>query len=82
MMDYIRWLVFEKFRNFFESGVFVPVIFLNMLFVGILTAAYWPLGLVLIILSVVYWGVILFIFIQRAYIRSMVEFEKYRNRNK
>jgi len=56
MMDYTRWLAFVKFRDFFENGIFLPVLALNFLFVGVTTILFSPLGITLFTLSAFFWG--------------------------
>lgn len=81
-MDYFRWLAFVKFRDFFESGVFLPIIFLNVLAVGLITAAFWPLGVILITLSVAFWALVVFLFAQRAWNANLAEYQKFREKTK
>jgi hypothetical protein len=82
MMDYTRWLVFVKFRDFFDSGAFIPVSFLNLVVVGVLTFLFWPLGLTLIILSAFFWGYVIFLFAQRAWNANRAEYQKFLDKTK
>lgn len=82
MMDYFRWLAFIKFRDFFEGGVCIPVFLLNLVIVAGLTALFWPLGIILITLSVVFWGFCVFLFAQRAWNANLAEYEKFKDRTK
>lgn len=79
-MDYIKWLVLDKNRRFFSDGICVPVFFLNALVVGIITVAFWPLGVVLIAISSSFWGVVLFLFAKEAFDANYAEYLRKRNK--
>jgi hypothetical protein len=82
MMDYFRWLAFVKCRDFFDSGVFLLIIVLNALFVVVLTVAFWPLGIILLTPSIMFWLFVAFLFAQRAWNANRAEYEKFKDRTK
>lgn len=78
-MDYFRWLAFVKFIDFFDNGIFLPIVALNILFVGVVTAVFWTLGLILSILSIVFWSFVVFLFLERAWKKNREEYRKFLN---
>lgn len=64
-MDYIRWMIFEKYSDFFDTGAFIPAGFFNLVILFLVTVLFWPVGVLLIVLSAAFWGTIIFVFLQR-----------------
>ena len=79
-MDYIKWLITEKHRDFFETGICIPVFFLNVMVVVFLLALATKIGVFLAIVSLSIWALPIFFFGKESYQRSYNEY--LRNRKK
>jgi fatty acid desaturase len=84
-MDFIRWLVLDKYRDFTDSGVFIAAGFIQLLasvLVAILTLGVVggifgiSLFVAYVVLSVAFWGVYIFVHIEQWYLKSKAEYTK------
>ena len=79
-MDYVKWLILEKNRDFFESGVCIPVFFLNVVVLGLVLILYWPLAVILATISAIPWGLFVFFFAQEAFRKNYNEYLRKRGK--
>ena len=78
-MDYLRWLLLNKHRRFFVDGVFVPIVFLNLILIGISFSVSIILGTLVSIISILLWSIPLFLFFRELYNESVKEYNKSKN---
>lgn len=79
-MDYIKWIILEKHRAYFECGLWLPIFLLNGLLVGGTWIIFIPaLAILLTTISVGVWGLILYLFSKESFDKSYAE---YLNRRK
>lgn len=80
-MDYIRWLIFVKFNDFFETGVFIPVFFLNCFLAILFIAVSMAFGILFVLLTGSLWLLIIFVFLQREWNKNREEYRKFMKEN-
>lgn len=76
-MNYFRWLVFVKCRDFFENGNFIFALLTNLLISVPFFILYPPIAIFFAVTGGVIWAFILFLFLQREWNKNREEYKKF-----
>lgn len=75
-MDFLRWVIFEKIMRNCDPGDVFAGFFISTLITGLLTALFWPFGVILALIWLIFWGIVAYAIGHRVYKDLYQEYQR------